>query len=81
MATWGKGLENPCGNTKKKMGKICFHLEVETQQAPNNSCNKSRDAVLLVLYSLGMRGIKSKRLGLKECPWVFRNVVASLDVY
>lgn len=51
MATRGKGLENPCGNTKKKMGKICFHLEVETQQAPNNSCGKSSDAVLPVLYS------------------------------
>lgn len=47
MATWGKCLEDPHGNIEKKMGKICFHSELETQQAPNNSSDAGRDAVSL----------------------------------
>lgn len=84
MATWGKCLEDPRGNITKKMGKICFHLELETQQAPNNVLEEGRGAVLLWCTPWANWVAKPcvRESGSPgECPWAFRNVVASLDVY
>ena len=78
IATWGKCLEDPRRNVTKKMGKMCFHLELETQQAPNNVFEEGRGAVLLWctpwaywVAKLCVRESRRMSLGIQKCGCLF----------